>query len=173
MPLSVISNLSTSASAEIMYTSHWLSSIPERLGTSDALDKATHCFATHHMGIIQNNKQMTSYAREAYGQALWSLQKALYDPVEVTTSETLCAASLLCLYEVSTALMMCLRIAKLRCLLQVFACTKPESWRAHADGIGRLVRMRGPESHRSGFDNCMFIAFRGMIVSMSVSMFGW
>jgi hypothetical protein len=51
----------------------------------------------------------------------------------------------------------------------MFAYTKPDSWIAHADGIGRMIKMRGPENHRSGFDNCIFVAFRGTIVSVAFS----
>ncbi len=66
------------------------------------------------MGLTHHNEQMTRYARVTYGQALCSLQKALYDPVQVATSETLCAASLLCLYEVGIVLVIFfLRIVRL------------------------------------------------------------
>ena len=96
----VIADLSISDSTEVVLTSRWLSLIPERLSTSDALDTAVRCFAIHHLGIIHGNEQMIRCARSTYGQALTSLQKALYNPVEVMSSQTLCATSILCMYEV-------------------------------------------------------------------------
>ena len=83
-----------------MAMSRWLSFVPERLGTSSALDKAVRCFTAHHVATTHGNEQMVRYGRVVYGQALSSLQKSLYDPMAVTSSERLCATMLLCMYEV-------------------------------------------------------------------------
>ena len=34
----------------------------------------------------------------------------------------------------------------------------------HADGIARLIRLRGPERHRNEFDNTMFMFVRSILV---------
>jgi len=71
-----------------------------RLGTSNALDMAIRCLTVHHLGITQDNEQAVRYSRFVYGKALSSLQKAIYNPAQATTSTTICATMVLCLYEV-------------------------------------------------------------------------
>ena len=34
----------------------------------------------------------------------------------------------------------------------------------HADGIARLIKLRGPERHRNEFDNTMFMFIRSILV---------
>jgi hypothetical protein len=41
-----------------------------------------------------------------------------------------------------------------------------ESWITHAGGAGRLIQLRGPDRHRSGFDCAMFMAARGYLVRL-------
>jgi hypothetical protein len=74
--------------------------IPARLGTSNALDMAVRCLTVHHLGIMQGNKEIVRHGRYAYGKALCNLQKAINDPGEALSSETLCATMILSIYEV-------------------------------------------------------------------------
>jgi len=74
--------------------------IPARLGRSSALDLAVRCFTVHHLGITEGNEDVIRHGWLAYGKALNSLQKAIYDPVEALRSETICATMILTLYEV-------------------------------------------------------------------------
>jgi hypothetical protein len=86
----------------------WLSCITTRLGTSSTLDKAIRCFTTHYFGKLSGNEQMVRYSRSAYGEALSGLQRTLNSFPDVTSSETLSAATLLCLYEVGNVYMITL-----------------------------------------------------------------
>ena len=38
----------------------------------------------------------------------------------------------------------------------------------HADGIARLIRLRGPERHRNEFDNTVLIFIRSILVRCMV-----
>lgn len=74
--------------------------IPARLGNSSALDLAVRCLTVHHLGITEGNEDIVLHGRIAYGKALSSLQRAIYDPAEAMKSETLCATMILSIYEV-------------------------------------------------------------------------
>jgi hypothetical protein len=91
------------ATSDILIMSRWMSFLPSRLGRSKALDTAIACFTTQQIGTSQNDQKMLGFGRSTYVQALGRLQKAINDPSEASTSETLCAAMLLCIYEVSPA----------------------------------------------------------------------
>jgi hypothetical protein len=43
-----------------------------------------------------------------------------------------------------------------------------KSWITYAGGAGRLIRLRGPDRHRSGFDCAMFMASRGYLVRLNI-----
>jgi hypothetical protein len=88
-------------SSDILIMSRWMSFLPSRFGRSKALDTAIACFTTQQIGTSQNDQKMLGYGRSAYVQALGRLQKAINSPTEAGTSDTLCAAMLLCIYEVS------------------------------------------------------------------------
>ncbi|OCL13168.1 putative C6 finger domain protein [Glonium stellatum] len=136
---------SNSAISDVLFMRRWLSCITTLLGTNHALDKAIRCFTTHYFGKLSRNEQMVRYSRTAYGEALSGLQKTLNSFSDVTSSETLSAATLLCLYE-------------------FFAPTRRDARMKHADGIGRLIRLRGPQRHKSEFDNIMLVLVRGILV---------
>ena len=76
-----------------------------------------------------------------YGKALLKLNHALQDPVEGLTSDTLSATILLSFYEFMT-------------------CTDKNSWVRHAGGAGKLILLRGPDRHRTGFDSSVFLSCR-------------
>ena len=84
--------------------SRWIQFLPERFGRSKALDAAIASFTTQQIGTSFGDKQMLRYGSKAYVKALACLQKSLNDPVEAITSETQCAAMLLCIYEVFSLL---------------------------------------------------------------------
>jgi hypothetical protein len=89
-----------SANSDILVMSRWMSFLPSKFGTSRALDSAIACFTTQQIGTTRNDLKMLGYGRSTYVQALGRLQKAINNPYEAGTSETLCAAMLLCIYEV-------------------------------------------------------------------------
>lgn len=80
-----------------------------------------------------------------YGRALLKLNKALQDDVEGLSSDTLSATVLLSFYELLT-------------------CTEKHSWVRHAGGAGNLMRLRGPDRHRTGIDSAVFLACRYTLI---------
>lgn len=78
----------------------WLSSIPDRLGKSKALDDALCCLVMHHTGCVTSQRGLTSDSRKVYGKALRSLQSAINKSSEENPTDIVCAASLLSVYEV-------------------------------------------------------------------------
>jgi hypothetical protein len=88
------------ANSDILIMSRWMSFLPSRFGRSKALDAAITCFTTQQIGTDRNDQKLLGYGRSTYVQALGRLQKAINNPSEARSSETLCAAMLLCIYEV-------------------------------------------------------------------------
>jgi len=89
------------ANSDTLIMSRWISFLPSRFGKTKALDSAIACFTTQQIGTTRNDQRMLRYSRSTYIQALGRLQKAISNPAEVGSSETLCATMLLCVYEVS------------------------------------------------------------------------
>jgi hypothetical protein len=54
-------------------------------------------------------------------------------------------------------------------MTQSFIGMPGNSWVTHAGGVGRLLQLRGPDRHRSGFDCAMFMASRGYLVRLDIS----
>ena len=79
----------------------WLSFLPTRPTISGELNCALRCFVTYQLGRLNNNQQMMQYSRSEYVHALSKLQRALRSPTW-SSSDTLCAAILLGVYEVFT-----------------------------------------------------------------------
>ncbi|SPN96639.1 uncharacterized protein DNG_00160 [Cephalotrichum gorgonifer] len=119
--------------------------LPDRLGDRGTLDSAVYALALHLRGKEVGDESLVVKARGTYGKSLAALQAALNHPTEWKSSLTLCSAMLLCLYE------------------SFAGTTRPDSWKTHASGVGRLMQLRGPESHSSAWDISMISAFRGMI----------
>ena len=71
-----------------------------KLGRKALLDGAVCSLALHLCGKQSLDWSMVSDSRWLYGQSLSALQAALSHPTEWKSSETLCAAMLLCIFEV-------------------------------------------------------------------------
>jgi hypothetical protein len=164
----LVNNLpQTGSTSDILVIARWLSFLPGRFGKSKALDAAMTCFTTQQIGTACDDQQMLRYGRSSYVQALVQLQKSLNNPVEAVKSETMCAAMLLCIYEVGSANDED-RTYRL-IFVQLFAGTTAfNSWMKHAAGISRLMQFRGPDQFYNEFDHSMLLAFRGIIVSHSL-----
>ncbi|KAF4457512.1 hypothetical protein F53441_562 [Fusarium austroafricanum] len=118
----------------------------ERLGKRALLDGAVCAFAMHLTGKGNSNAELVAQSRAIYGLALSELQAALQHSSEWKASETLCAAILLCYFE-------------------LFAGTvAPDTWIQHAKGIGTLMEQRGPEAHAEGWDAAMLLSCRGILI---------
>ncbi|KAF2810949.1 uncharacterized protein BDZ99DRAFT_519621 [Mytilinidion resinicola] len=130
--------------ADTHFLRRWLSFVPPRLGNSKALDDAVRCMGTHYIGMLSRQESIMLSARQTYGHALRSLSKAIGDPKEAMSSETLCATMFLSIYE-------------------LFACTKKHAWVKHAGGASKLLQLRGPNHINSDFDHSMLLFFRGQV----------
>ncbi|KFG86196.1 C6 zinc finger domain protein [Metarhizium anisopliae] len=118
----------------------------DKLGVKAVLDGAMCSLALHLVGKENEDESMVAHSRTIYGHSLGQLQMSLRHEAEWKTSETLCAAMLLCIFE-------------------LFAGTNSsDSWLLHARGIGTLIEQRGPNAHSEGWDASMILAFRGVLI---------
>lgn len=90
--------------------------------------------------------------QQVYGQALKSMQQALYDPHWMKHDETLAAARCMVLYE-------------------SFESTSESmsSWMDHINGVARIIQLRGPKRHREPLQRTILESTRynAMIASMA------
>lgn len=111
--------------------------IPQRLGESIALDHAVECICSPPLGDGDTTPRM-------YLQALKSLQTALDDRCESMKSGTLAAATLLYIHE-------------------IFLNPFQRSWQVHAEGVIRLLEVRGPGSFITDLDRSILCGQVGTI----------
>ncbi|KAM4060247.1 fungal zn(2)-Cys(6) binuclear cluster domain-containing protein [Hirsutella rhossiliensis] len=117
-----------------------------RLGARAVLDGAMCAVATHLVGKERADEAMVVHSRTIYGWSLAALRTSLGHATEWKSSETLCAAMLLCVFE-------------------LFAGTaSSDAWLRHARGLGTLIKQRGPAAHAEGWDASMLLAFRGILI---------
>lgn len=128
----------------------WLSQIASRLDISPSLTWAIRAISLSQLGRSVQDRNLIHNSRNMYGKALLKLNKALQDPVAGVSSDTLSATVLLSFYE-------------------LLNCTEQNSWIRHAGGAANLMRLRGPERHRTGFDRAVFLASRHAFVLQAFS----
>jgi hypothetical protein len=87
-------------SSEILAFGSWFAAIAARLGSKSTLDSAVCSFTLHLLGKKGQDEQIIGQSRTLYGQSICALQMALAHPTEWRTPETLCAATILCIFEV-------------------------------------------------------------------------
>ncbi|KAL8303697.1 hypothetical protein RB600_007249 [Gaeumannomyces tritici] len=133
--------------AELSFFRPWFRAVPERLGAKVTLDSAMCALALHLLGKSRADAGLVSRSRVLYGRSIRALQHALNHPSEWRTADTLCAATLLCFYE-------------------LFAGTSSHAaWMAHARGVIRVVQLRGPDAYMTNrFDKILLLAFRAIII---------
>lgn len=102
--------------------------LPRRLGHNRALDNAVKLICASN--VSQQGAGAVSAGSQAptteYVHALRSLQRALDDEHECVTSETLAAATLLQMYE-------------------HYVDSSSVGWTVHADGVIKMLELRGPD----------------------------
>lgn len=123
----------------------WLSHLPPLTGTNPLLDASVRAVTLVHIGRLNNSEPFIMESRPYYGQALRLLNKALQDKKQGMSNETLCSVILLSFYE-------------------MFASDNNDTWIRHAGGVSALMRARGAERHRNGFDREIFLAYRYTLV---------
>jgi Fungal specific transcription factor domain/Fungal Zn(2)-Cys(6) binuclear cluster domain len=123
----------------------WLSYLPPLTGRNHLLDTAVRAVSLAHLSRLHHSDVFLHESRPYYGKAIRLLNWTLSDHEQGRASETLSATILLAFYE-------------------MFVSDSNESWIHHAGGAGALMRVRGPERHRYGFDREIFMAFRHTII---------
>ena len=118
-----------------------MSEIARRQEVSSTLVWAIRAISLSYLGLQMQDKNIIQNSRNMYGRALLKLNNSLQDPVEGLTSDTLSATILLSFYE-------------------FMICTEKDSWIRHAGGAGNLIRLRGPDRHRRGYDSSVFLSCR-------------
>ena len=125
--------------------SMWLRDIALRPDPSSCLTWAIRAISISYLGRKTFDPHLIETSRRIYGRALLKLNSALQNPLEGLSSDTLSATILLSFYE-------------------VFNCTDHNSWIKHAGGAGHLIRLRGPDRHRTGIDRTVFMACRYSLI---------
>lgn len=123
----------------------WLNQLPKLTGTDLLLDTAIRAVTLVHIGRLHNSELCINESRPYYGKALRLLNKAIIDKEKSMSNVTLCATMLLSFYE-------------------MFASDDDASWVRHAGGASTLMKMRGPDRHRTGFDREIFLSYRHTLI---------
>ena len=126
----------------------WLMMVTELPELTPALEASIVAMTTAKVGRINNDPVLVKASLKSYTQALWELQKALWDPNLMYSDETLAACLGLWMYE-------------------VMECPDgtPHGWVSHFDGCKRLVELRGAEAHASAMGHQLFLVYRTTAVS--------
>jgi hypothetical protein len=91
---------SSLAPSEEWFLGSWFTGVEPRLGSQAALDGAAMSLILHVLGKANRDDRLIGESRSIYGRSLQALQIALNHRSEWRTTETLCAATILCYYEV-------------------------------------------------------------------------
>ncbi|OCK73875.1 hypothetical protein K432DRAFT_387145 [Lepidopterella palustris CBS 459.81] len=136
--------------ARMKWIGSWTALLPQRIGSSPTLDQSARLMVSTHTAILRNRNPSAWIDVEAYAQAIGSLRKALTDPAECLSSETLVAATILYYLEA------------------ILSC--PHSFNSihHAGGIARLLEVRGPVDLKSKFELTILRELRGPVISRAV-----
>ncbi|KAJ5354971.1 uncharacterized protein N7496_012183 [Penicillium cataractarum] len=110
-----------------------------------ALDLCLRSLGALHIGRSLGDDRLGLASREMYGQALNHLARTLRNPALATADNTLGAAILLGVYELTSS-------------------TGQESWMLHSRGISNLYQIRGPQAHADGLGRTLLLSFRGFLV---------
>lgn len=115
---------------------------------SKPLELATRALASVRVAWARQDEELLRQGKLLYGQALESLQRALYDPRSATDEYTFVAARAMVTYEhyVSTS-------------------TDPSSWSSHVQGLTMILRNRGPKPFQTICGRAAMEDVRDTIVS--------
>ena len=127
------------------YIGQFLAAVAEPATHTPVLSWSVRAVSLSHLGRQVHDQNLIQLSRQTYRQALLTLNAALQDPISGLSSRTLAATILLSFYEVINA-------------------TEKDSWIRHAGGAGHLMRLRGPDRHRSGLGRISFLAYRHSLV---------
>ncbi|KAL9624277.1 MAG: hypothetical protein Q9160_001524 [Pyrenula sp. 1 TL-2023] len=131
------------------YQLNWLKRVYDYQQSSLLLDHAVRACTLSHLGRSYDSEPFVRASNSFYQSALQRLAQTLSDDRdnnrEGKSSTTLAATLFLSIYE-------------------MYTCTTKHSWVKHAGGAGALMRIRGANAHRTGFDRSMYLAFRNILI---------
>ena len=125
------------------YTKPWLITIQECTDDEAALRLAFRALACCRLGKQSHDERLIHESERLYSQALWELQRALWDEEKMYKNETLLACMLLSLYEVLEG-----------------SAQRGFGYLSHTSGANRLLELRGPARHISGQSHALFLGQR-------------
>ena len=119
--------------------------------TNQLLRNATRTVTLAHMGRVHSSEKFAKQAHVFYAKTLNQLQQTLTDRELGLADETLAATVLLSMYEMISS-----------------EISTP--WVKHAGGVTALLRLRGPERHRTGLGRQLLTTFNGWLVHYALEM---
>jgi hypothetical protein len=148
MVVALVTHYNPTTSSAIINPRVWMTAIPSIASPNSALSIAAYAVSLARMGTVLKSQDMVNRSLTLYTQGLQRLQKALYNPNEMYSDETLGACMLLAMYEI----LECPNNSRIAYLY-------------HFNGCGKLIQLRGPAAHTEGFSHSIFQGFRLMGVS--------
>jgi len=127
------------------YEKPWMTMIQD-LSDADqdpAQSLAFKALASCRLGKQARDERLIRESEKLYSQALWELQRALWDEGLMYKNETLYACMLLSLYEVLEG-----------------SAERGFGYLSHTSGANRLLQLRGPLRHISGKSHALFLGQR-------------
>jgi len=122
---------------------NWLSLLPSLSNPTTALEAAILAISTAKLGRVHNDLSLVRESLKFYIQAIWELQRALFDHKTMYKDGTLAACLLLIMYEV------------LECPDHTI-----NAWTRHLKGCATLFESRGPKAYASEFGHQLFLSLR-------------
>ena len=126
---------------------HWLTKLGSRPTLSPSLEKAAMAVCTAKLGREASSVGMLTESLRLYSDGIGAAQQALSNPQHLVLDDTLGLCLLLATYEA------------VECPSQ-----SSRGYASHLAGCGRLIELRGPEAHASGFGHSIFESFRYLAV---------
>jgi hypothetical protein len=147
----------------------FMQEVPRRVGHNAALDAAVTCLIHTRSAMITIKALNNLETPKHYLAAVQKLQHCLEDRIDGMSPNTLCAAVLLSLVEVSTKYIISLASSMLISLKALAGPRLGNSYLAHVGGAGRLLEIQGPQTCKDNFAKEILRFARGGIVSAEAS----
>ncbi|RMJ26462.1 hypothetical protein PHISP_02671 [Aspergillus sp. HF37] len=121
-----------------------------RRGAMDTcFDWALRTITATYTGLVDGDSRFVEAGTLSCPRALRALAGALSDVSAAKSDEVLATAIGLAIFE-------------------KYACSAPDSWLRHAEGIKSLMRLRGPEAHLHGYGQAMYLAYRHFFITAAL-----
>ncbi|RDW82468.1 hypothetical protein BP6252_03580 [Coleophoma cylindrospora] len=123
----------------------FITDVPRRLGINKVLDFTVQSLCLAHRALVKSDEQLLLRSFKTYGCALHNLQACLNSANQAISSETLCAAILLGVYE-------------------LIAGTDDTGSSTHLGGASLLIKMKGPTQFEDVFAREMLAVIRATMI---------